>query len=164
MSFEARMVGSIVLKMKKPLHIVLPFMLLQLTVTSPGYTQSLSLTTGAKLLTYCRDAIRIYDSAGDKTASAKITKQQDENGWRCLGYVRGVVDAEDYWTNHVDVKTGVPAFCLPLDVQLLSPDSKYEQFIRIVVKYIENNPEYMNRSAVPLIHNAMIGAFYCEAP
>ena len=151
--------------MKKTLAIALPLILLHFVVASPGQTvMSPSLTTGAKLLTYCRDAIRLYDSAGDKAASARITRQQEENGWRCLGYVQGVVDTEDYWANHVDTKTGVPPFCFPVDVQLLAADSKYEQFIRIVVKYIEHNPEEMNRGAVPLIHNAMIGAFYCEAP
>ncbi len=162
---EADCVRSKLLTMKKTLCVALPFILLQLAFPRPGYTQtSLSLTTGTKLLAYCRGAIRLYDSAGDKAASAKITKQQEENSWRCLGYVQGVVDTEDEWTRHVDVQTGIPAFCLPVEVQLLPPDVKYEQFIRIVVKYIENNPEDMNRRAVPLIHNAMIGAFYCGAP
>lgn len=78
--------------------------------------------------------------------------QEAELASQCSGYVKGIVDAEDalnswgYTEKH---------YCLP-------PKVTTQQLVRVVVKSIEEVPEYHHMSAGRFVLTALHAAFPCD--
>jgi len=89
--------------------------------------------TGNELLRLC------------KARFSEATVESLAKGNTCVSYVAGVVDALFY-----DSK-----FCLPDKMPA-------EQFVRIAIKYMEENPEVLHFIAAPIVVRALSEAFPCE--
>lgn len=69
----------------------------------------------------------------------------------CMGYPRGVIETDQNWHQMIGPQT----FCLPDGA---NPD----QFVRVAVKYLEDNPAQLHYNAAFSIHLALREAFPCE--
>ncbi|MGA2371665.1 MAG: Rap1a/Tai family immunity protein [Candidatus Korobacteraceae bacterium] len=92
---------------------------------------------------------------------AKVQTSQAEfgEGSFCVGYIRGVVDAMSTW-KQLDAEqkshTGQPEHpCIP-------DESSPEQIAKIVIKYLEDNPDKLHWQANVLIFASMRKAFPCK--
>lgn len=108
--------------------------------------------SGSSLLPSCQAALKI--SAGDnRTISIRPTAtdvQEAVDGSFCKGYVVGVVDA--LISVSVTTKT---TYCIPTNAD-------NDQFVRVVAKYLNDNPAKLNDPAGILVTNAMVDAFPCK--
>lgn len=112
-----------------------------LLTTSGGYAY-----TALDLLRDCRTAIAFTEGrgqAGDFVSAAM-----------CTGYINGMLDTNAT----VRMLNGDPAaiFCLP------QQGIASEQAIRIVVKYLNDNPQHLNQSARVTAAMAVRVAFPCR--
>jgi Rap1a immunity proteins len=97
-------------------------------------------------------------SAFDKDTD-KIPTTEAENVFRCLGYVGGFMSGVVYEQRFPETATGrkVPAaFCVPNGVEEV-------QTIRIVLKYIRDNPADAHLSTAGLIIAALRKAYPCPS-
>jgi hypothetical protein len=88
-----------------------------------------------------------------------ITQTEIGNTLVCFGYVRGFTSGVEVEKVFAEAKTSrkVPApFCLPNDVES-------GQTVRIVLKYIRNNPEEAHRPTDALILAALGKAYPCPS-
>jgi Rap1a immunity proteins len=100
--------------------------------------------TGQKLLGYCSQAVKSFDD--DKTVDIAEANL-------CIGYVAGALDME---RNIVALsKTWTPHVCYP-------KNGTVEQAVRVVVKYLRDNPEGLHYSAGSTIWVALMKAFPCK--
>ena len=70
----------------------------------------------------------------------------------CTGYVAGTRGAIDTWKTWENIDSGI---CVPKEVSL-------GQSIKVVVKYLEANPDKLHLSASSHVLNAFAEAFPCE--
>ena len=94
--------------------------------------------------------------AGDhllEMCEAYISKTNAAKGNECLGYVMGVADAEG---SFVDWELMEKRSCIP------DKDIKSSQLVRVVTKYLQENPQYLHIAASDLVGNAFYLAFPCE--
>jgi hypothetical protein len=70
----------------------------------------------------------------------------------CTGYVAGTRGAIDTWKIWENIDSGI---CVPNEVTL-------GQSIKVVVKYLETNPDKLHLSASSNVLNAFADAFPCE--
>jgi hypothetical protein len=122
-----------------------------LAVPMFAQTQELPETSGNAFVRLCS----AMDKALDKE---KIT----EGAYvvACLEYIQGFTHGVDYEVAFVQGKTKriVPApFCLPDDVE-------NGQGVRILLKYIRDNPEEANKPTAILIMKALGKAYPCPTP
>lgn len=96
---------------------------------------------GNSLLHECSQALAIRDDAKNVTNDA----------YHCAGYVQGARDIGDLFGARPN---GGPLWCLPGEVST-------EQTIRVVVKYLKENPADLHRPAVALVAVALASAFPC---
>ena len=88
---------------------------------------------------------------------AQLTADQAINLTSCLSYVRGFSDGEIMeWTyvQNVTKRDAPQPFCVPVDAE-------NSQLIRIVLKYIRDNPEEAHNITVVSILGAFVKAFPC---
>jgi hypothetical protein len=114
-----------------------------------GQTMDLPEKSGNAFVRFC--------SAVDKD---KNTEEEIPHVWGCLGYVEGLVEGMDggYFFYENSMKGPVTrAFCVP-------PDTSHGQLVRIVLKFIRNNPEEAHKRTAFLIVEAINKAFPCPAP
>lgn len=101
--------------------------------------------TGGELLNLCRN----YETAQQSVNS--ITDQEFANVMGCIGYVKGSVDA------FASIVLAGGQRCPAL------PDAlSYEQTIRIVIRYLQENPSRHHMRAGDLVLAALIQAFPCS--
>ena len=75
----------------------------------------------------------------------------------CGGYIDGVTDVEAMW-KAVDKKAGINAhdhYCMPEEVT-------NGQVLKILKKWLDNNPEKLHWRADSIIHAALLEAFPCK--
>jgi len=107
---------------------------------------------GNNLLSKCRKGIT-RDSN-----NASMTNDERWDAMYCMGYIGGVVDADKIWQSPPSKtlkKSDVPDYCFPKDTQM-------GQIHRVVVKYLEDNPQTLYSSAADLIRLALHDAFPCQ--
>lgn len=75
-----------------------------------------------------------------------------ENFLVCAGYLRGIIDGHAFMTAAFQL---TPAYCVPANFD-------YEQGRRIVAKFGEDNPKFVNDTAGILVVRALIDAFPCS--
>ena len=101
---------------------------------------------GNMLLKYCGLAIRDIDGE-------KLTDSQRSNGMYCLGFISGFMDAHQ-WV--VGLSESGPIYCIPRDSIRLG------QSVRIVIKWLKNNPEKLHESAGAAVLKSLVQAFPCK--
>jgi len=81
---------------------------------------------------------------------------QQNRATQCLSYVVGFKDA--LYVSHIfQEKNGSPPFiCLPEN------NLNNEQALRIVLKYLHDNPQLLDRQQAALVFNAFYYAFPCK--
>jgi Rap1a immunity proteins len=107
---------------------------------------------GNDLLSKCRKGI----SKGSVDAS--MTADERWDAMYCMGYIGGVVDADKVWQQQPSKtleQPDVPHYCFPKDAQM-------GQIHRVVLKYLEDNPQKLYLGAAALIRLALHDAFPCQ--
>ncbi len=97
------------------------------------------------LLESCKKVERL---GPDSTAPAKDALDAGS----CLGFIAGVIDAEDYY--HVSFREKTPQ-CIPNTVT-------GAQLAKVIVKHGNDHPEGLHYAAVDLLHSALMLAFPCK--
>lgn len=95
---------------------------------------------GNQLLLQCQTLIRSMEGQGPTTYG---------NG-HCLGVVQGVTDMLVIYQDKLPNK-----FCVPSDIP-------YGQGVRIVVKYLQDNPKLLNNQDTVLVLAAYADAYGCK--
>jgi len=112
-----------------------------------------AMPTGNELLNDCKQAMRAID--GDNT----LTDLEFVDASHCTGYILGVVDG--YAVTEASEKARMhfssSLICFPKTGFMATP-----QVIRIVVKYMRNNPTHLGEPAASLVLLAMQEAFPCK--
>jgi hypothetical protein len=103
--------------------------------------------SGMTLLHQCEAAVKLSGS-GHSTYNGQAGDAADAS--YCNGYVNGIVDQLTIMSSAM--KT---AYCLP------SYGGSNEQFVRIVLKYLQDHPESLNQPAISPTSLAITGAFPC---
>ena len=105
---------------------------------------------GSSLLRKCSLAVRIFD--GEKLSSADAVE-----GTFCVGYISGIHDM-DYTVQMLEEHEKITLMkhaCPPSNVST-------EQAVRVVVKYLRDNPERLNLPASVLVTGAVRTSFPCK--
>jgi hypothetical protein len=121
---------------------------------SPARARNLSSVDGNVLLTKCQPAQHMTDT------SPKLSQAEWEAAWYCLGFVQGVMDADAVWqvgeTQAHGTKNSNLVYCAP-------QDASWPQIIRILVKWLEDNPEKLNLPGYVVMHDVMVRTYPCPA-
>ena len=119
----------------------------------PTSARNLSAVTGEKLLTAC--------SAAQKTDTdeASLTDADWNEAFFCMGFVQGALDEQAVWQvgDEQSHRETLAHFCI-------DNDASWPQIIRILVKWLENNPKQLNLAGVVVIQKAMADAYPCKKP
>jgi hypothetical protein len=99
--------------------------------------------SGTNLLRACQAAAKLADRGN-------YTTQEAIDGSFCRGYVAGVVDA----MVGLSVQTET-VYCIPSNADT-------DQFVRVVLKYLKDNPATLHHPAGALVANAIVTAFPCR--
>jgi hypothetical protein len=106
--------------------------------------------TGSFLLPFCDAALKSKAGGTRAIKPAATEIQEVVDGSYCRGYVLGVVDT--LISVSTTTKTNV---CIP-------DNADNDQLVRIVDKYLNDNPAKLNDPAVGLIMTSMLSAFPCK--
>jgi hypothetical protein len=98
--------------------------------------------SGSILLRQCQ--------AATKLADGNYNTQQAIDGTYCRGYIAGTVDQ----MVGLSVQTST-VYCIP-------SNGSNDQFLRVVLKYLNDNPATLNYPAAALVSKAIIAAFPCK--
>jgi len=106
--------------------------------------------TGLFLLPFCEAALKT-GAGGTRTIKPTAAEIQEvADGSYCRGYVLGVVDSL------ITVKSKTEwNYCIP-------NNADNDQLVRIVAKYLNDNPAKLNDPASFLVTNSMVDAFPCK--
>ncbi|MBZ5539149.1 MAG: hypothetical protein LAN61_01385 [Acidobacteriia bacterium] len=109
--------------------------------------------TGNELLHDCKQAMRAID--GDTT----LTDLEFVDASHCTGYILGVVDgyAETEAAEKARLHFSSPLICFPKEGFMPTP-----QVVRIVVKYLRENPKNLRDHAALLVLLALQEAYPCK--
>jgi hypothetical protein len=105
---------------------------------------------GSNLLTRCSLAVRVFD--GEKLSSADAV-----DGSFCMGYISGIHDM-DYAVQMLEENEKITLMkhaCIPSNVSTA-------QVMRVVVKYLRDNPERLHMPASVLVTDAIRSSFPCK--
>jgi len=104
---------------------------------------------GNRLLEYCTSAVQFMDDGSFSSGT-----QSSQSTW-CIGYVTGVIDTLDLMHKLSDKKEGQKKY--PCLAGITS-----RQAVRVIVKYLRENPEKLQERAVTLSLAAFERAFPCK--
>jgi Rap1a immunity proteins len=121
---------------------------------SQAQARNLSAMDGKTLLTDCHAAERMDE------VSPKLTKEEWSAGFYCLGFVQGTIDADNIWQTAETKALGSKA--LPLVLYCLPGDASWPQLVRILVKWLENNPAKLDLPGYDVINMAMSDSYTCK--
>lgn len=99
--------------------------------------------SGSTLLRKCQAAERIADGGN-------YTTQQAIDGTFCRGYLAGAMDEMVALSLHTTT-----VYCIP-------SNADNDQILRVVLKYLKDNPATLNYPAGSLVEKAIIAAFPCK--
>jgi hypothetical protein len=100
---------------------------------------------GNELLRQCQYYIKLADGGAVRT-------DVHFDAGECSGFVEGVVASTFFYSN--DLKKD-EKFCVPGTVT-------YSQSVRVVVKYLKDNPKQLNKSRTGLVWAALKDAYPCK--
>jgi Rap1a immunity proteins len=125
---------------------------------SPANARNLSSVDGNKLLKNCHVAIRM-----EEEVSPKLSGEEWSAGSYCLGFIQGVMVADSIWqppkTPALSPKAR-PGFLMCYRVP---KDASWPQLVRVLVKWLEDNPDKLNLSGYGVIQIAMSESYPCAA-
>jgi hypothetical protein len=114
---------------------------------------TLSSVDGSKLLSKCHAATKLDD------VSPNLTREEYGAAFYCLGFVQGAMDASTVFQTAEHKALGqnsnifVP-HCVP-------ESAGWSQIIRVIVKWLEDNPAKLDLSGYDVIRLSMTQAFPC---
>ena len=116
-------------------------------------SRNLSAMDGNTLLTKCHAAQKMTET------SPKLSNEEWSDGFYCLGFVQGAMDADLIWQTAETKALGAKArslvfYCAP-------KDASWPQLIRVLVKWLEDNPDKLNLSGYDVINLAMSKSYPC---
>jgi hypothetical protein len=112
-------------------------------------TQALAELDGNELLGYCNSVIK--QENGDTLSTTELVLAA-----HCTGYVSGFIDSHAIDSYLFEKNTQKKLlYCLP-------PNSKIIQFVRVIVKYLNEHPEKLHNGARMLVMEALNEAFPCK--
>ena len=120
----------------------------------PAHARNLSAVDGKTLLANCHAAQQMDE------VSPKLNSDEWSAGFYCLGFVQGVVDADNIWQTAAKKALGSKAF--PLVSYCVPDDVSWPQLVRILVKWLEDNPSKLNLSGYDVIHMALDKTYPCH--
>lgn len=88
------------------------------------------------------------------TESAAVLESQCKDSTRvlfCMGYILGVVESYDTWS-----PLGGPVICLPQESFTAG------EAMRIVLRYIDQNPDVLHKDANSVVLTAIKASFPCH--
>jgi hypothetical protein len=107
--------------------------------------------TGSYLLPLCQSAVSIAND--NKSGPVRPNDVQEHlNASFCSGYVEGVVDT---MTGFAALPGSAATYCFPANAD-------NNQLVRIVAKYLNDNPARLNEPAGLLVFKSMVDAFPCR--
>ena len=112
-------------------------------------SSSHALVTGNELLSNCTKALSVIK---DPLSSAQNSKSDAFDTASCISYIEGAVDGIVVADRLVEDRS---IFCRPKGVN-------NGQLVRVVVKYLEENPESLHEWQFNLVLKALIEAFPCN--
>jgi Ssp1 endopeptidase immunity protein Rap1a len=107
---------------------------------------------GNQLLRACALAMHLIDSPQAEIQALEKPQQALEAGY-CLGLLRGLANMNMVWQDHT--KDTSMFFCLPTE-------STTGQWMRVVVKYLQEHPERLHEDDITLARLAFTSAFPCQ--
>lgn len=121
----------------------------------PARARNLSSVDGNVLLTKCHPALQMAE------VTPKLSQDEWTAAFYCLGFVQGAMDADAVWQTAQTKALGAKAhsilfYCAP-------QDASWPQIIRVLVKWLEDNPDKLNLSGYDVINFAMSKAYPCPA-
>jgi hypothetical protein len=129
------------------------FILIALCAASLSSTAVAEANRGESLLEDCNAALKLYD-APDSVPSLET----EAMGMHCMGFISGLRDGLDFWRASTEASkkrdmSSAP-ICIPQDATTL-------QLVRIVVKYLRDNPKELNKHDAILVLTALHDAYPC---
>jgi hypothetical protein len=103
---------------------------------------------GNELLEYCQAAVDVLDN----TTTEKINLWK---GYSCLSYVQGLIDMNALYSSGDFKKKDKKYFCIPSAVTSA-------QNIRVILKYLKDNPQDLHHPRYVLGVSALRTAFPCK--
>jgi hypothetical protein len=124
-------------------------------IALPAHARNLSSVDGNTLLADCHATQQMGE------VSPKLNRDELAAGFYCLGFVQGVVDADNIWQTAEKKALGSKAnplvsYCVPDDVS-------WPQLVRVLVKWLEDNPAKLNLPGYDVIHMALDKAYPCPS-
>lgn len=116
--------------------------------SDPNSVVTLRGGSGSNLLPKCQAEVTM--GPGTKAVAVKDV-QQAVDGSYCGGYILGVVDS----IVGITATERHTTLCIPANADA-------DQLVRVVVKYLADNPANLNEPAGPLVAKAMLDAFPCK--
>ncbi len=115
-----------------------------LVSSQPSFTEnSLDFNKGSGLLEYCNALLRGIDGE-------KVTQEEINKAGVCIGYITGFNSYNNLVTNF-----NTNLFCPPSGVYI-------GILVRVVVKYLKDNPAYLHQPSSGLTISALMEAYPCK--
>ena len=122
-------------------YIALLLVLLVATFSVSQDNKSVTSDDGRTLLEHCGNGLRVIDTS---------TNHLFDGGY-CMAYIRGFADGYTLAGSKRPVEEQI---CVPASVSL-------EQLMRVMKKYLEDNPNKLHQNAAILTSSALRNAFPC---
>ena len=100
---------------------------------------------GNELLRQCQHFIKLVDGGTART-------DEHYNAGACGGFVQGVASSTALYDEFIPIKL---KFCTP-------GTATGSQLVRIVVKYLKDNPKTLNDNRTVLVWRALLDAYPCK--
>jgi hypothetical protein len=100
---------------------------------------------GNELLGQCQRYIKLVDGG-----AARSDAHYDAGA--CGGFVQGVASTSAFYDEFIPIKL---KFCTP-------DTATNSQLVRIVIKYLKDNPKTLNESRTVLVWRALLDAYPCK--
>ncbi len=107
-----------------------------------GFAGEALANDGNALLGHCKTFLAEDNRIGDYGSGIEYGA--------CVGYIGGVKDSFYIW----HVATVRISYCLP-------EEAEFDQLVRVVVKWLEDNPASLHHNAAGLVRGAFSEAFPC---
>ena len=129
----------------KKIQVFILFMSLSAAIPSVSFGE---MHNGNMLLDDCKQFLKYMDNKEDPSVSMSSI------GF-CLGYIQGHMDFQQYLQKNF---TSVLEHCVPGDVSV-------SQLAKVAVKYLESNPDKLQKPAIEIVRGAFAESFPCtESP
>jgi len=117
---------------------------------APAASSAQVANNSRQFLQFCTAAQRLLDSPPGTPSNAEYADARN-----CIGYIQGVLDTITRWDAMQNKAVG-PAICMP------NEGVNSNQAVPIVVKYMHDHPEELDKAPVFITMAAMAQAYPCK--